>query len=412
MSYRLFAALFAAAVSATIACGNEAGQNVVPPPNPPPVQGDEVIRPTAVETLALAVEEHSLPPELQNDDTLSVAHLEGLGVLVGGTAGLFFLGTTGFEPLDASPVHALATMEPSGVLVASDRGLLIWNGALAESSLNAALSTEVVLAMATRGGDLYLGTASALWLLSAGELFQFTELTNVKSIDASLGANDIVVTREGAISGLRKEGADWILRTLSDEIGMSRAVPGSDDRIVSLENGLIKLRVAIGEDGVSWYPISLSLEASDAGATGVEILAVDPITGAVWAVDANAIVRIDHARVGKITRPAGMTAPRSIAVTADGAVWISDGITLRRFGNEGRPITFAENIAVFSQNNCERCHAPLKVAHPLDTYEAWAAEVDRIIDALETRRMPQDGAALVGGTVDLVRRWRDEGLRR
>jgi hypothetical protein len=107
-----------------------------------------------------------------------------------------------------------------------------------------------------------------------------------------------------------------------------------------------------------------------------------------------------------------MTVVTTMTVTADGAVWISDGTILRRFGNAGRPATWDDDISAFAVNNCIRCHAPLKIAHPLDTYEAWIGEIDKIVAQLEARTMPQDGAALVGGTVDLVRRWRDEGLRR
>jgi hypothetical protein len=404
MSYRSITAATACLSALALACGSEPVQ-----PDPVVTPSVEVIRPNAVETLALAAETHTLPPALQNDATLSVAFLDGAGVLTGGTSGLYLLGSNGFEQLDVSPVRALAALEDK-IVVAAERGLLVWDGALADSSLD--LSAETVVTLASRGSDLYLGTGSHLWLYAAGRLWAFDELAGAKTISASLGAHDLIVTRDGDTRSLRRENEQWVVRTLSEEIGDARAVPGSEGRIVSLANGKIHQRYPLEEDAIEWRPIALTSDSSDEGAGDVEALSVDPLTGAVWAIAGDSLARLDRGRVGKIARPSEMSTTQTISVTTDGAVWVSDGFSLRRFGNEGRPITYQDDIATFSANNCERCHAPLKVGHPLDSFEVWSSEVDKIITVLENRAMPQDGAALVGGTVDLLRRWRDEGLRR
>jgi hypothetical protein len=401
MSHRSIKALLLCLPALPLACGVEE-------PAPPVTPSVEVIRPTAVETLALAIEEHALPSALQNDATLSIAAVDGLGVLAGGAGGLFFLGSTGFEQLDASPVLGLAAFEDRSIVVASDRGLLFWSGEIADSPLNSTLNNEIALAIATRGNDLYLSTASALWLFSGGELWSFDTLGGTRALSASAGAEDVIA----GMSALRQKSGSWEVRALSEEIGAARAVPGSGGRILALDaNGALKQRVVGDEAAVVWSPVALSTDATDPGSSGVSQVAVDPVTGAIWAIDASSIHRIDHGRIGKIGRPANMSEPKAISVTADGAVWISDGTTLFRIGNEGRPITWSEDIATFSANNCERCHAPLKVAHPLNSYELWVGDIDRIVADLEIMKMPQDGAALVGGTVDLIRRWRDEGLR-
>lgn len=394
-------ALCACFVGAALACGTG------DPPGPEPVTPSvEVIRPAAVETLALAIEAHPLPAALSGDATLSVAALEGFGVLAAGASGTYFLGSNGFEPLDSSPVRAMVTVEERGVLIAAVRGLLYWNGALADSPLTEALDREEVGAMATRGDDLYLSTGSALWLLSGGELFAFDALGASPFVFASAAADDVIA----GMNALRKNGDRWEIRALSEEIGAARVVPGSESRILAAESGALKQRLVDG-DAVEWAPVALSTSEEDAGATGIEQLAVDPDTGAVWVAGATMIARLDRGRVGTIARPANLGAIKSISVTAGGALWISDGSTLFRFGNPGRPITWSENIAAFSANNCERCHAPLKVGHPLNRYALWVSDIDRIIADLEIMKMPQDGAPLVGGTVDLIRRWRDEGLR-
>lgn len=374
--------------------------------DPPVTPSVEVIRPAAVETLALALEAHPLPSALAGDATLSIAALEGLGVLAGGASGAYLLGSNGFELLDASPVRAMVTVEERGILIGAARGLLFWDGALAESALTEAIDREEVGAMATRGDDLYLSTGSALWLLSAGELFAFDTLGAAPFVFASAAADDVIA----GMNALRKTGDRWEIRALSEEIGAARAVPGSESRILALDGGALKQRTVDG-DAVNWLPVALSTGEDDPGATDIEQLAVDPLTGAVWVAGKNIIARIDRGRVGTIARPAELGAVKTISVTGDGALWISDETMLFRFGNPGRPITWSEDIAAFSANNCERCHAPLKVGHPLNGYSLWVSDIDRIVADLEIMKMPQDGAPLVGGTVDLIRRWRDEGLR-
>ena len=73
-------------------------------------------------------------------------------------------------------------------------------------------------------------------------------------------------------------------------------------------------------------------------------------------------------------------------------------------------MTYQADIAPFSETNCERCHAPLRTARDLTTRETWLDNIDAAVDQMERGLMPLDGAALEGGDVSLLRRWRDGGL--
>ena len=75
---------------------------------------------------------------------------------------------------------------------------------------------------------------------------------------------------------------------------------------------------------------------------------------------------------------------------------------------------YAANIVPFYQANCAVCHSVAAgIGRPsLDTYEDWSTNVARIIAAVQEGRMPNNGRQLTGGTVDLIKKWRDGGLRR
>ena len=101
----------------------------------------------------------------------------------------------------------------------------------------------------------------------------------------------------------------------------------------------------------------------------------------------------------------------------DALWWVADG-HLHRAGEAALPIasedegevTYQADIAPFSVTNCERCHAPLRTARDLTTLGAWVDNIDAAVDQLDRGLMPLDGAALEGGDVSLLRRWRDGGL--
>lgn len=379
------------------------------------------MRPVSVEALALGVEELALPLALTNDPTLSVATL-GSATLVGGRGGLFRLGADGLEPLHPDPVLALAALSRTEIVIASANGLFVWKGSGAPqaSPLAEHLGGAKPTALATRSGELWIGTDHELFLFASNALSSFAEITNTKALATFDGASDVMIENAGGqFSGLRVQGSSYLLRSLAGEISASVLVPGSNGEIFGLVKGALEARVPL-DTRASWRPVALSPDSTDHGATDIQAIAVDPVSGSLWIVEAGTLVRLDKDKALKAAAPPSLGPTQVIATTIDSALWLSDGITLRRFRpammpapdpTPSEPITYTNNIAQFSKDNCERCHAPLKIAHPLNTYEAWRFDIDRIIVDLDFGRMPQDGAALVGGSVDLVREWQRQGLK-
>ena len=140
-------------------------------------------------------------------------------------------------------------------------------------------------------------------------------------------------------------------------------------------------------------------------------MTVDAVTGALWVVLDGDIRRLTGTTVDILPRPSSLVSPVAVDVSGDGALWIADATTLSRFGHEGPDVTWETDIAAFAADNCTRCHANLGIAHPLDTYDSWVAEVDEIIEEVAAARMPQDDKPLIGGNAELIRRWKDGGLK-
>jgi hypothetical protein len=167
---------------------------------------------------------------------------------------------------------------------------------------------------------------------------------------------------------------------------------------------------------VAWRRVAGSVAAGDEGIDDVEAAAVDPATGALWVVRTSGLVRLDSAdgHLSTMARPSPFGRVIAARVTLDGALWLSDGVALARVGHAGEPPGYADQVKAFSVANCDRCHsATAAVARlRLDTYADWSRNVDAIIAALDQARMPSDRRPLVGGTVELIRAWRDGGLRR
>lgn len=379
----------------------------------PDSPGEIVVRPVSVDVMEMSVEEHPLPESLRGDPDLEVASLMGVGTLVGGRGGLFELSGDGFEPIATAPVLDLAEAGSAGIAVVSTEGLAVWNGTLESSPLTGALSGARIRAIAVRGSEVWLGTDQDLFLLDEDLLSSFSGVRGVSSIATFEGARDIVFgTDEGAFTVLQATVDGYITRSLTDEIAASRAVPEKNGRIIALGDGVLRARLPLSEERAVWRRIALTQDSTDEGATLIEMIALDPLAGSVWAFSSSKLWRLDGDRVAEVKVAPGMGTLLAASVTSDGSLWISDGTVLRRFGGRAVPITYEANVAAFSRDNCERCHREGGIARSLTTYEAWLENIDLAVLTLEERRMPLDGAPLVGGTVELLKEWRANGLVR
>jgi hypothetical protein len=356
------------------------------------------IRPTSTAVLTLDVTRHALPEALVGSPALFVESNGASNTVVGGDGGLFQWEIDRFVSVADVSVTAIAR-----TMVAADGELFVLEGTLDRSPLTDALDGPIG-ALAWRGDELWLATATSVYRWASGELFVFDDIEQTTALAAFDGSRDVVVSRPAGAFAFRAKGNDFTMRDLATETG-GIVVPSRGDRLLALHAGAL-LEREVTESGVRWRPVAL--DGAGAGATGLTALHADPTTGAAWTIDKTALHRIDGGAVARV--PIGdITTIEHTSIANDGAIWLGDGTTLVRYA-EIETVTYAEHIAPFAETNCLRCHTALGTARPLDTLETWVTDIDAIITQLEEQKMPADGAALVGGGVDLVKRWKEDGL--
>ena len=392
------------------ACGDDPGGAGGPGAGGGAGSAPDVVRPQATEVLSAQVSQVTLPPELQGDSALRLAVTTD-GTLVGGGAhGLYRLGDAPAQ-LSDRPVRGLAATK-DGILVATDQTLLRWSGteAPAPSPLARLLGTGQPLALATRGDEVWIGASDALHQVGGSSTLRFADLASVSRIATFAGATDLVLGGPAALRVLRQTMTMFQTNQLDDEVPMLDAVPAPGGRLLGLSGGALLERVAVTGGG-AWRPVALDKDGP--GATGVEALAVDPVTGSVWVVHAMGVARIEGTRVATLARPMGLGKVTAALATTDGSLHLYDGTKVVRVATDTSgtgPVGYASHIAPFYEANCKRCHVPLGRAHSLDGIDAWKTEVDNIIVQLEAGNMPDDKMPLSSGGPGLVRRWKQGGL--
>jgi hypothetical protein len=280
--------------------------------------------------LALALEEHPLPPALQNDATISVASLEGGGAIAGGKAGLFEIASGSMNAIDTNAVAGMTTILGTGVAVANQGGLQIYTGTLQPSGLD--LMGAKPNALASRTSAIWIGTDRDLFLLDSSELSSFADQNGITRVLASDAASEVILESASQRAAMKIDGTAYSVHSLSAEIDATTIVPDGEGRLFALGSGQnLEVRVSAGSGRALWRPYALTIDPRDQGARGVAAIAVDPTSGDVFAIQGSTLFRISKDVVATYSLPTAMGTVIALSVTRDGSVWTSDGTTLRAF---------------------------------------------------------------------------------
>ncbi len=355
----------------------------------------EVARPTSVDTETRPIEAVDV-----SGAHVAVSTTDGL-TLVGGDQGLFRLENDGTATeIDPSPVLGLAALTGGGALVANANGLLFYDGEGLESS---ALAVSAVNALATRGDTVWLATDAELLAIDETTLLRLA-IPGVERIVASAGS-PFVVLDDARV--LRDADGTWEALDLGAEPAVQ--LTPTADGLFGVVDGALSQRITEGE-GAAWRPVALG---NDDDGEGALQLGVDPTSGALWVLTADALIRVEGDRRTRLERPASPASP-TLTIDRTGVVWLYGADAVTRLPVEALPDapTWDAEIEAFSLANCQRCHGDLGTAPPMHTFEHWVDRADRIIDRLEAGDMPADRQPLTNGDLDLIRAWRNGGLQR
>jgi hypothetical protein len=75
------------------------------------------------------------------------------------------------------------------------------------------------------------------------------------------------------------------------------------------------------------------------------------------------------------------------------------------------PVTWDADLEPLYEARCDYCHGASGGAHRLDSPEAWELDIDRILDAVESGRMPRLPPRLNDAEIHLIERWRAGGFQ-
>ncbi|MEZ4467379.1 MAG: hypothetical protein R3F43_23770 [bacterium] len=95
----------------------------------------------------------------------------------------------------------------------------------------------------------------------------------------------------------------------------------------------------------------------------------------------------------------------AVTVTWDDAV---EARAEARFASQ--VTTWAEDVHPIAVRQCGMCHGQGAAARPLYASEHWRPQIDRILDAVRTGRMPLGRAPLTAAEVELLDAWRAAGM--
>jgi hypothetical protein len=367
---------------------------------------DFVIRPSSTESLSLSQSTYdhglSLSPH-------AVASSTALGTMLASDTGLYQLNAAGITTIEDNPIVGLATYAES-FIYATQSSISIWDGVMIDSGLNDFFTDPQFTGLAVFGEDLWIATAQSVFLHQSSGMIEFPDLSNVNHFSSFSSSSQIVLSgNDGATYLIEHSNGDYYGQSLADE-PISKALIGTQNSILAHDNGtLIQRLPGTTEDTVSWHPVALTTNEEDPGEQGVLQMLSDPQTGATWLRTESKLKRLQQDRVYTMELPS--EGAMLIGVADDASVWLSDSTAIYKLEGDNEPVTFAGNISAFDETNCAECHAPGGPAHEIHTYEQWVAEIDEIIEAIESGTMPAGGNKLQGATVQLLYQWMEDGLR-
>ncbi len=367
---------------------------------------DFVIRPASTDTLSLS--QSTYQHEL-GISPHAVASSTALGTMLASDTGLYQLNTSGISAIEENPIVGLASYGES-FIYATHSSVSIWDGVMIDSGLNNFFTDPQFTGLAVFGEDIWIATAQSVFLHQNTGMIEFPNLSNVTHFSSFASSNQIALSgSDGSSYLIEHSNGDYYGQSLANE-PISKALIGSQNSILAHDNGaLIQRLPGATENTVSWHPVALTTDEQDPGEQGVLQMLSDPQTGATWLRTTSGLKRLQQDRVYTMELPS--TDAMLIGVADDASVWLSDNSAIYKLEGDSEPVTFAGNISAFSETNCAECHAPGGPAHEIHTYEQWVAEIDEIIEAIESGTMPAGGNELKGATVQLLYQWMEDGLR-
>ncbi|MBF95472.1 MAG: hypothetical protein CMH58_09980 [Myxococcales bacterium] len=333
--------------------------------------------------------------------------------------GRLLAGTTGLVSLDGQqtlhhpdPVYDLVSLTRGGVLMATPLGFKVYDHGVHDSPLEDSLNG--------RGIRRFRKGAEALWMVGDSGLYRWTEnqleqISDIPAYRVDVAEEDQVLIHRTAGNPLLIQRSETGLETAAIPLpgGSQQMTPGPDGRLHARhrDGWWLSLQPFNGESAWHRTTLSSNLETPE---DELWVLARDSVNNGLWAVTAQHIVYMTASATTVMPLPNSFRPNMRADVDAYGSLWLAcaePGKLIRVGGPADESVTWNGRIAAFNNANCIRCHDGTGGARNLSRLEHWRDQIDLIVDAVNSQRMPQDGKSLVGGTPSLLTLWQEGGMK-
>ena len=332
--------------------------------------------------------------------------------------GRLLAGQSGLISLDGAqrqhseePVADLVSLAGGGVLLATPQGFKVFDSDLQDSPLEAQLPCAEI--------QRFRQGPEALWMVGSTGVYRWSEeqlerISDRAGDHLSIAADHQVLVHGGTGDPLLIDRTNPQLVTAEVPLpgGSEQIVPGPEGRMHARHRDGWWLSLEPFGDEEAWHRVSLGTEDA-VPEDNLWALARDAVHDGLWAVTAEQIIYVTSASTTVMQTPAHFGPSMRADVDASGSLWLfcaEPGKVLRIGGPADAEVTWSGRLESFNRANCMRCHDGTGGARNLSGIEEWRNQIDLIIDAVVSQRMPQDGRSLVGGSPSLVTAWKEGGM--
>ncbi len=170
--------------------------------------------------------------------------------------------------------------------------------------------------------------------------------------------------------------------------------------------------VAVAPSALSYSPNSLTVTQGTAATSATPtITSSSAVSYAITSSPATTAVTINSQGViaASSSLPAGTYAISVTATNTAGSKTFANAYTIT-VNAASTAVTFNNTVKAIIQNNCGSCH------NGFTTYATATSKIDAILSRINlaqgaTGMMPKNGTKLPQATIDLIQKWKDDGLQ-
>lgn len=353
--------------------------------------------------------------EVSSSDAVQSLGLTAEGALVAVIDGAAYVdGSAGLEmrslyvgagdPTSLGAVNDISPRAAGGAWISSDAGLFALDGLYVTHSPLLSDSDGINAAVEVDAGPLsgmWLATREGINHLQDDVLkrYEIPQITGSATTLAAAADGTVVAALFGSTLVLLEPSNDQILsEKVTIGLGaINQLSAGANEIFVAAERGLFRYR---SNETPRWDRYTLTDDPTQMRAAVA--MAVDPVSGRLWAHTQDAILGVDQIVTAHVDLAASME-PVDFAIDRLGDLWTasSAGLTRARTTETNIDTTFAADVLPWIQDNCSRCH--MNQTQNFEDFEVFGSVAEDALRRVRSGDMPRcSGGVRCGSDQNLL----------